>query len=168
MRRKIVPILLIVLVLFVSVVNAEGTETYVLYVLCRPTDYVNARYAPSTKSDVMGRLECGDEVETDGVVKRDKQGRSWTHIVNPGFESGESWVCSMYLQETPITIGLCYGYVSENGRTALRRSPYGKRIKWLSNGDEIIIYAMSEEWVLSKRGYVGREFLDIFTEKVYE
>ena len=83
------------------------------------------------------------------------------HSVIYGFESGEAWVCAMYLQDTPVQVESCNGYVVSRGRTALRRSPNGKRIKWLNNGDELDILAMSEEWVLTTRGYVRREYLDV-------
>ena len=151
--KKIVAIVFALLIL----VSTAYADT--MYVLCKPGDYVNARMTPSTKGQVMGRLECGDEVETDRVTKKDKKGRTWVQIY--GFEAGTAWVCAMYLQETPIEKEKCYGYVVAYGRTALRRSPNGKRIKWLNNGDELDILAMSEEWVLTTMGYVRREYLDI-------
>ena len=155
--KRIVPVLVAVVMLIGSAFAETGSQQ--MYVLCRPDDYVNARYSPSTKSDVMGRLCCGETVSTDGETKIDKQGRKWIKIY--GFESGEAWVCAMYLQHTPITVEQCTGYVVAKGRTALRRSPNGKRIKWLENGDEISILAMSDEWALTTRGYVKRECLDV-------
>lgn len=161
--KKLVPLFLIVLIVLTTCVTMAD-ELITMYVLCKPNDYVNARYLPSRDSEVAGRLDCGDDVMTDGETKRDKQGRKWTHIVYPAFEVGDSWICSMYLQKTPITIEQCIGYVISKGRTALRRSPNGKRTKWLRNGDEVKILAMSEEWALTTRGYVKREFLDVCYE----
>ena len=159
MRKKIVPILLILLIFVSSFAYAE--ELMQMYVLCNPNDYVNARYSASTKSSVEGRLECGDIIETDGEVKKDKQGRMWVHIVNPSFES-DSWVCNMYLQDTEVVVRQCTGYVVGNGKTALRRSPKGKRIKWVTFGTELTILAMSDEWALTTQGYIMRDYLEVF------
>ena len=156
--KRIVPILLIIL----CVVTTAQAD--IMYVLCRPDDHVNMRFSASTKSEIVGYLDCGDEVETDGVVKKDNKGRKWIHIVSPCVESGDSWVCSMYLQESRVTIQKCSAYVIAKGRTALRRSPNGKRIKWLENGDEVSIIAMSNEWALTSKGYVKMDYLEGFYE----
>lgn len=129
-----------------------------MYILCRPDDYVNVRAFPSTNAETVGQLDCGDHVETDGTTRRDRKGRTWFKVLN--FE-GDAWVCSMYLQETPVVVATVQGYVSARGRTAVRRSPGGKRIKWLRCGDEITIYAMSDEWALTTKGYIMTEMIDI-------
>lgn len=131
-------------------------------ILCKPTDSVNARISPSTKSHVEGRYECGDEIETDGVVKTDKQGRKWIHVIDAPFESGEVWVCSMYVQDSPVTVEKCHAYVCANGRTALRRSPNGKRTKWLSNGTSLTVLAYSDEWALTTIGYVSMSCIEFY------
>lgn len=154
--KRIVSVLVTLVVafsLFVGVANADR-----MYVLCRPNDYVNVRSLPSTKSQAMGILDCGDYVETDGVSRKDKQGRKWIQVY--GFE-GEAWICAMYLQESPVEIEKCTCYIVGKGKTALRRSPNGKRIKWLKNGTELTVLAMSDEWVLTTVGYVKREYVDV-------
>jgi len=154
MKKKLVPIIFaLVFLLFIGVANADK-----MYAFCRPDDYVVVRSLPSTKGELIGILDCGDYVETDGETKKDNKGRTWIKVY--GFE-GESWVCAMYLQDSPIEICKCYGYVTAMGKTALRRSPNGKCIKWLKNGTEVVILAMSDEWVLTTRGYIKREFLDV-------
>ena len=130
-----------------------------VYILCRPDDYVNIRMFPSTNSEAIGQLDCGDSIETDGVTRKDKKGRTWVHVC--GLEGG-GWVCSRYVQETPVNIVSYDGYVSANGRTAVRRSPNGKVVKWLHNGDDVCIIAMSDEWALTKSGYIKKELLDVY------
>ena len=160
--RKLVPILL-VLMLFLCILRTEAlADSESKYVLCKPNDYVNVREHPSTKSNKAGYLECGDRITTDGVTKKDTQGRLWTHITSPSFESADAWVCSMYLQDSQIEIEKCTGYVVAKGRTAIRRAPGGKCIKWVKNGAEFSILAMSSEWALTTVGYVRRDLLDIF------
>ena len=60
-------LVLLTLILLFSVACADEF----MYVLCKPDDYVNARFMPSTKSQAVGRLECGDEVELVGETQRD-------------------------------------------------------------------------------------------------
>ena len=162
--RRLVPILIALMLVFCCTSYADETdgEVFQMYVLCKPNDYVNARYRPSTKSEVMGRLDCGDAVDTCGETKKDNQGRTWVKIF--GFEANEAWVCKSYLQESPVVVCECTGYVERNGRVALRKLPNGKRIKWLKNGEEVNIIAMSDEWVLTEKGYVKREMLYIEEE----
>ena len=163
--RKLVPILLVLILTMCSMTHAEDmTEDTDLpmYVLCAPDDVVNVRSAPTTRASRAGYLDCGDRIMTDGIVKKDGRGRTWYHVTEPCFEYADVWVCGMYVQETPVTTEQCYGFVIAKGRTALRRSPGGKRIKWLSNGDEVTIVAMSDEWVLTTIGYVRRDCLDIY------
>ena len=155
--KKFVPILLVLLILL-GTANADGIR---MYVLCKPGDYVNVRENPSTKSAVAGYLECGYEVETDGKTKKDNQGREWTHLTEPMLECSDVWVCSMYLQDTKVTIQELTGKIHSKGRTAVRRSPGGKIIKWLRNGDDVSILAMSGEWALTTRGYVRSEYIEV-------
>lgn len=154
--RRLPPLILATVLVFGIFIGSATADR--MYVLCRPKDYVNVREFPSTKGGSVGILDCGDWVETDGITKRDKQGRKW--ILVYGFE-GEAWVCAMYLQSTPVEIEKCVGLVSAKGKTALRRSPNGKIIKWLKNGSEVSILAMSDDWCLTVGGYIKRECLDV-------
>ena len=154
MKKVVIILALMSLVIFVGNATAER-----MYVLCRPHDYVNVRSLPSTKGASVGFLDCGDWVETDGYAKKDNKGRTWIQVY--GFE-GEAWIIAMYLQDSPVVIEKCTGFVASNSRIALRRSPNGKRIKWLKHGTEVTILAMSEEWALTTRGYVRREYLDVY------
>ncbi len=125
MRRFVPTLIALILIVSCCACSEELEEQYIrMYVLCRPSDYVNVRVFPSTDSNGIGMLECGDEVVTDGETKIDKKGRTWVKIF--GFESCEAWVCSMYLQDSKITKEKCCGYVVARGKTALRRSPGGK------------------------------------------
>lgn len=155
--KRILKVLLSTAVALFILIGASSADE--MYVLCRPNDYVNVREFPSTKGAQAGRLECGDSIDTDGITKKDKQGRTWVQVYG-GFE-GDAWICAMYLQDSPVVVCKCTGYVSSKGRVALRRSPNGKRIKWLKNGTELSILAMSDDWVLTTTGYVKREYLDV-------
>ena len=164
--KKLVPILLVLILTLVygCAEIIEEDEGYTMYVLCRPGDFVNVREHPTTRAFKAGYLECGDSIITDGIVRKDNQGRQWTHITRPWFESADAWVCSMYLQDTQINMDECTGYVVSNGRTAVRRAPGGKCVKWVKNGTKVAILAMSEEWALTTNGYINMDYLEISNE----
>ena len=145
------------LVLLIMVGTATG-ET----ILCKPNDNVNARRSPSTSAVIEGRFECGDEIETDGKVQTDNRGRKWVHVIGCKFEVSDVWVCASYVQDSDVTVETCNAYVSAKGRTALRKVPNGKRIKWLDNGKELTVLAYSDEWALTTIGYVSMECLDFY------
>ena len=159
MRKLITTILILIMIASTAV-----GET----IFCKPNDTVNVRARATTRSSVEGFLECGDEIETDGKTAKDKQGRTWVHIVNTHLEIGDAWVCGMYVSDSPVTIENTYAYVSAKGRTALRRSPNGERIKWLKNGEELEIIAYSEEWALTTRGYVSLDCIDFYGGEIDE
>lgn len=157
--KRFVTILLIVLTMLTSVGMADA-----YYILCNPSDYINARISPSKKSDSVGMLYCGTEIESDGEIRKDKAGNKWLHIINAPFEVDDAWVCLTYAQETPITIEKLTAIVVSNGRTAIRKSPGGKRTKWVNNGDELKVLAYSSDWVLTTKGYVAYECLEFIGE----
>ena len=125
-----------------------------------PKDVVNARMSPSKRSQIVGTFECGETVYTDGVIKKDSRGGKWIHIWC-GFEVGEAWVSKKYVVDSDVTVGACVATVVMKGNTALRRAPGGKRIRWLHYGDELQVLCFSDEWVLTKQGYVKAECVEI-------
>ena len=80
--------------------QAEGEEDWErVWVLCDPKSYVNIRYRPSGRSEVMGRAECGDDFYTDG-----KSSRGFLHVYAPT-ETGEGWISKGYIvTEEPVPV----------------------------------------------------------------
>ncbi len=158
--RRFVPLFLLVLIL--ALVGTVFAEDYTGYILCKPDDYVNVRMNPSSDSIVVGRFDCGDSFETDGKTKKDKKGKTWLHVINAHLEVGEAWVCSAYVQESPIIIETAMVTVVSKGRTAIRRIPNGKVNKWVHNCDDLKIFARSSEWALTSRGYISMECVEVW------
>lgn len=156
--RRFVPRFLTLVLTLVIVCASACADT--VYALCRPGDIVHVREYPSSRSTECGRLDCGDAVETDWKTRKDKHGGKWLHVI--GFE-GDAWVSARYLSSSPVIIadGDCYAYVCANGRTALRRAPNGKRTKWLKTGTELRVLAYTDEWVLTTRGYVKADCVEV-------
>ena len=161
MRKLLTTVAIILLLVMVATASGET-------ILCSPDDRVHARAYPSTKSSEEGWYECGDEIETDGVVKKDKQGRDWVHVINAPFETAEVWVCAMYVQSSPVVVETRDAYVCSNGRTAVRRAPKGKRTKWVQNGDRLTVLAYSDEWALTTIGYISMECIEFYGGEIDE
>ena len=156
--KRFVPKFLAVLLVLMLVCASAIADT--VYALCKPGDIVNVRRFPKTKCEDVGRLDCGDPVETEWETRTDNHGGKWVRVY--GFE-GDAWVSARYLSNSPVTIVTCecYAYVCANGRTALRRAPNGKRTRWLNNGDMLKVLAFNDEWILTTRGYVKAECVEV-------
>ena len=154
--KRIVQIV-IVCILLVGIAFADS-----IYVLCSPEDMLNVRVNPSIRSEAIGGLYCGDSVETDGKIRKDKWGNKWIHIINIPCEVDEAWISTTYIQDTPVVVNEAIAVVTARGRrTAIRRSPNGKVIKWAKRGDELVVVAYSQEWVLTTKGYIKADCVEI-------
>lgn len=137
--------------------NAEDLTTG--YVICQPGDYVNIRSRPSSRSDVVGMFDVGDQIILDGTRKN-----GYLHAVHLGLESDEGWICEGYVvYDEPEYINGSAVIVS-NGRLAARKNVNGKRTRWLKNGASLKVYYASEEWCVTNCGYVKTQYLEFEEE----
>ena len=73
-------------------ITAQAEERTVrAWIMCQPKDYVNAREAPSTRSESLGMLETGFEIEVDG---RTKNGFAHAYV---SLEKDNAWIHSGYI-----------------------------------------------------------------------
>lgn len=138
---------------------AYSNDEYTVYAFCNPKDRVNARMSPSKKSQIVGTYDCGDAIYTDGVTQKDSRGGTWLHVWC-SFEVGEAWISKRYVSDTIVSIGSCIATIVKN-KTALRRAPGGQRIKWLKKGDELNVLCYSDDWVLTKQGYIKADCCEV-------
>ena len=155
--RKLVPIILVALILFMSVASAE-------YVFCKPDAYVNIRVKPS--GEAVQWVDCGTWVSTDCTEKK-SNGKIWVHVVDLPSEDSEGWVCKDFLSETPVHVETRTAYAVANGRLAIRKSPNTKSkvVAWLDNGAKCTVVADNGEWAITTQGYVMYDYLE-FVEVV--
>ena len=150
-------LLLVLIIVAVYVVFAKADVSYLQrWILCK--DYVIIRNSPSKSASEGGQLDPGDEIETDGISKN-----GFVHIVDPV----DGWVWSGNVVESLPEKVEAYGYVVARNRVACRRWVNGPQIEkrpWASNGTEIRVYWMCDEWALTSRGYIQREWLEIAAE----
>lgn len=162
MKRKVVvlviEIILIAILVFAAVnaYNYAFAESDVYFIICNPESHVNARNKPQKAASIVGRLECGDMVRTDG-----RQKNGYYHIIDCSFEQDEAWISGSYLVQDKPYIGEWHSSIISEGRVAARRNVNGKRLRWLNPGTGITIYVLSNEWCITNRGFIRSEYLGV-------
>ena len=126
-----------------------------MYVICQPDSFLNIRESPKKTARESGRLELGDRIETDGKLKN-----GYMHIVNASTESGDGWVAVRYLvTDRPEIVTETARNIS-GGRAAIRKYPGGKRTGWLKKGATVTVYAWTDEWCVTNRGFISSDCLE--------
>ena len=147
-------VLAVLLSLLLAVLLICGAAADTIFVLCQPNSFVNVRAFPHKGSEVAGRVELGDELETDGIRKN-----GFIHV--GGFEGG-GWVAAGFVTEYPVEIVTIQTEINANGRVACRRSIKGTRRKWLSNGQKVVIFAFADDWAITNQGFIQTRYLGVF------
>lgn len=149
---------IILLLIFMSVCYMAGAEEETKYILCNPRidNHVSIRRSPKKGAEETGRLDCGDEVITDGKIRN-----GFLHIL--GYtEDGEGWVHLGYVVDDKPIIERCNGTVAANGRVmSWRRINSGKN-GWLEICDQVKIYARTDEWAVTSKGYIRTKYLEVW------
>ena len=156
--------LAIVLALFVITLNslicpvqaADDSDGY--FILCHPESFLNARFSPSKHGSMIGQLYCGDYVETDGKKKN-----GFAHCINLSFETPDGWISTGYMVETEPVIEQFTATVEANGRVACREKIGGKVVRWVKPGSEVTVFAYTDEWSVTNKGYIRTEYLQAST-----
>ena len=128
-----------------------------VYVLCQPDSWVNVRLFPRKGSTEIGRVELGQELETDGVRKN-----GFLHLINLAFESDDGWISAGFVTFCPVRVYTTCGQINARGRVACRRSINGTRRRWLKDGQNLTIYAWSDDWSITNQGFIQTRFIGGF------
>lgn len=151
MKRVLIILLSVLLILLISFSAAAET----VYVLCQPDSFVNVRQFPNKRSEVAGRVELGDQLETDGQRRN-----GFVHVFGT-FES-DAWISAGFVTSDQVTVKRLETEIVSKGRVACRRSVKGARRKWAKNGQKVIIYAFSDGWCVTDQGFIQTRFLGVF------
>ena len=150
-----------VMVLLWSPACAEDEMTYSCWVICQPDQDGNLgeviiRERPSRNAAEVGAVVAGTRLRTDW-----KESGKWLHLVDLNNETGEGWICINYIVfDEPIRLDL-EGVIKGKGRVACRKSIGGELRKWANPGQELTVYWYSSEWVVTDRGYIQSQFVEI-------
>ena len=152
--KKLTALILAAVLIF----SAAAAET--MWVFCN--GYVNVRQSPSKNSTIVGRLDSGEEFETDGTVRN-----GFIQALGIG-ENGDAWIFAGFTSdEQPEKTDKQYVCVAKK-RVACRRWIKGPRIKgktgWLYNGSNVKVYWRTSEWAVTSRGYIMTEWLEVDPE----
>lgn len=153
--RKFIAIL-VILACLSSILPASGTEA-VYFIICNPNSYVCVRNSPKKGNNEAGRFDCGDYVRSDGVKKN-----GYLHITEA--MEGDGWIYAGNVVEDPPVIEKQKMRVNSNSNVICRRSVNGKKVGILTNGDVVTVYARSNEWAVTDKGYIMTEFLEVDNE----
>lgn len=149
--KRLLCLLLAVFFLFSVSLSEEYYET--VWILCQPDSFVNIRFKPSGRSDVIGYADCGDAFETDGRIKN-----GFLHVYAT-IENGEGWIsCGYVVYSKPEYIGKKM-VVDAKGRVKARKTVNGKRRCWVKPGDVVKVY-WAAEWAATNKGFIKYEYLE--------
>ena len=138
--------------------SASG-ESERVFVFCNPETSVNVRRTPQMGADVSGYLDFGDWVETDGEKKN-----GFLHVLGIT-ENGEGWIFAGYVvEDEPIKLENARAYIAASGRVMSYRWVAGKKNGWVSNNAEVKVFALSDEWAVTNRGYIRTKYLEVWHE----
>lgn len=141
-------IIAIIAILSVSVAHAD----HMGFILCNPDTTVNMRFEPRKTGTVVACMECGDPVRLDGG----KYGE-WLHVVT-GDENG-AWVHQGYVVDIKVTVETRQARAKTKVRT--RNMVRGRLTGTLRKGQEVTVYAYSEECCFTSKGYIKTKYLEV-------
>ena len=134
-------------------------EEYKVFILCNPKTPVFVRKSPKKGAAETGRLDFGDEVWTDG---RKKNG--YLHVIGIT-EAGEGWIfAGNTITDQPEKLTGARATVAATGRVMTYRWVKGKKNGWVEIGEDVKVYAISEEWAVTSKGYIRMKYLEVWYE----
>ena len=154
--RLIFALLLAVLVLIALISAYDYAMADEYYVLCRPGAEVNVRELAKLKSPIVACVFFGQKVETDGQEKN-----GFVHAVGLSAETDSGWIYKGLLTKDEPISATGSAQVFGADRVACRKYADGKVKRWLTDGQNVKLYAISGEWCVTEYGYVKTAFLTV-------
>ena len=155
MKYAIAAILIIALLM----AYLAGSDAEVeCFIICNPKSHVWVRRSPKKGAEEIGFLDCGDRFLTDG-----KRKNGFVHVVGIT-EYGEGWIHKGYVVYDKPEIVNCRGTVAATGRVKLQRYIGGKRIGYINVCEDVKVFAISEDWAVTNRGFIKLKYLELWNE----
>lgn len=150
--------LIIMALLFLTICWMAGAEETTKYILCNPKqdNHVAIRRSPRKGAEETGRLQCGDYILTDGMKKN-----GYVHIIGMT-EYGEGWVHKGYVVNDKPVIEQCNASIAATGRVMSFRRIGKEKNGYLDVGTDVKVYARSEEWAVTNKGYIRTKYLEVW------
>ena len=155
--KKLIATVLLLTALF-ACFTALADE-YKVFILCNPKTPVIVRETPKKGAKETGRLDFGDEVWTDG-----RKRNGYLHVLGIT-EAGDGWVfAGNTILDRPEKLEGARANIAATGRVMTYRWVNGKKNGWLQICDEVKVYAISEEWAVTNKGYIKMKYLEVWFE----
>lgn len=156
-RRIIIAVVFFIIGIFLGHAIAKAEELEIrCWVLCQPDSYVNVREFARKGNNETGIMECGDAAYTDG---RKKNG--FLYLCGVNNELGHGWIHKGYIVYSEPVVKMYVTNVYSNGRVACWRSIGGTRRCWTQPGDTVTVYATSDEWCVTNKGFIKTQYLGV-------
>lgn len=150
--------MLIILAGLAAVFTAVAEDKQV-FIFCNPKTCVNVRRSAKKGSEVAGRLDFGDWVQTDGKKKN-----GFLHVIGIG-EYGEGWIFAGYVvEDQPVKLEKAWATVAASGRVMSYRWVDGLKNGWVNVCDDVQVLGWSEEWAITNKGYIRTKYLEVWYE----
>ena len=120
--------------------------------ICRPGYSVNIRSKASSRSEIVGYADPGDDFQTDGQKKA-----GFLHVYAP-IDAMDGWIAMGYIVNDEPQLVNEYRTIKANGKVKVRNKVNGKRIGWLKPGEQVLVYYIAE-WCVTSAGYVRWEYI---------
>lgn len=153
--KKVITIIVLFAVILAAF-SAALADSWV-FILCDPKTPVNVRRSPKMGTKITGQLDFGDNVETDGEERN-----GFLHVY--AGDAGEGWICSGYVVEDKPERVKARACIAATGRVKSYSRIGGKKRNWLDVGDEVKVYALSDEWAFTSKGYIRTKYLEVWYE----
>ena len=126
------------------------------WVLCQPDSYVNVREFAKKGNNEISIMECGDAAYTNGQTKR-----GFLYLCEVNNELGYGWIHKGYIVYSKPIIKTFETNIYSTGRVACLHSISGTRKCWIKPGDVVTVYAISDEWSVTNKGFIKTKYLGV-------
>lgn len=155
--RRLAIALAVICALTAVLAGAAAEDEY--FIICNPKTPVIVRRNPKKSAEETGRYDFGDIVLTDGKKKN-----GYLHVVDIT-EDGEGWVfAGNVVSDRPEKLTNARANVAATGRVMSYRWINGSKNGWVNVGTEVIVYAVSDEWSVTNKGYIRTKYLEVWYE----
>lgn len=156
--QKIAAAVMLVVFILTGLSAGRSEERVQAWIICQPNDYINVREKAKKKSDVIGRMDPGDWIMTDGEKKN-----GFMHVYG-GFEQPDAWIFAGYVTTEEPEWKDRDGEIDSKYRVACRKWMDGPRRRWVRDGDRVHVYWQTGTWSVTNRGFIKTEYIILQAE----
>ena len=142
---------------FFMVRGSAEDQTVTAWVICQPGDYINIRARASKRSQAVGRLDCGDDIEITGETEN-----GFAEIADLPMDTPDgAWIYAGYIVlDEPVWYGDEMEVIG-TARVAARKNCCGAIRKLMQPGTVVQVFWKTDEWCVTNYGFIRTEYLEV-------